>query len=226
MHIDLNIKNLQRKNTEVEQPAEKEMGLLDAVKTCLVEKYATFKGRATRVEYWNFVLFLQFLSGLLLAVIAIGLSSMNDIDNSPLAMAGIVLAVVVCFGLLCPSLAAATRRLHDTGKSGWWIFMGLIPYLGPLVVFILTLIGSEKHDNKYGSFAEYNVRWKVRDWIVLFVGILVLIVGVAMYVSAINEMVYSTEYNLEDYSYNYESDSSEYVDDDSCEVDTSTYEYY
>jgi len=87
-----------------------------AIFTCL-GKYADFRGRASRAEYWWFVLF-----GTLASVIA------KMIDKS-MMLYGILVLI-----LWLPSLAAATRRLHDTGRSGWWqllplTIIGLIPYI-------------------------------------------------------------------------------------------------
>lgn len=93
----------------------------DAVRTCLA-KYVTFSGRAIRPEYWYFVLF------------SIGLSLIVQISSrfveqisAPVAIgAPIVLSLL----LFLPSLAVSIRRLHDIGRSGWWVLIALLPVIG------------------------------------------------------------------------------------------------
>jgi uncharacterized membrane protein YhaH (DUF805 family) len=90
------------------------MTFQDAIRICF-SKYAEFGGRASRSEYWWFVLFVL-LAGTALSVI------------SP------KLAMVFYLATLLPSLAVATRRLHDTRRSGWWQLVALVPIVG---VFVL-----------------------------------------------------------------------------------------
>src|SRR5262245_59397397 len=107
------------------------MGFVEAVKTCLMQKYVDFKGRASRSEFWWFFLF-QIIVCIVAAVI------------HPL------LQVVVGLGLLLPSISAGVRRLHDTGRSGWWILLGLIPLVGLVLIVFLALPGTEG-SNDYGD---------------------------------------------------------------------------
>ena len=115
------------------------MTFSEAVKTCLVDKYATFSGRATRSEYWFLVLF-----GYLLAfiIVFVGMSV-----ESPELMIG--LSIVLGLILFIPSLSVCVRRLHDTGRSGWWYLLILIPYVGGIALFIIFCLKSD-NDNKYG----------------------------------------------------------------------------
>ncbi len=81
-------------------------------------KYADFSGTASREEYWWFFLFL--------------------VLGSLLAMAlSFTLSMLFSLATLVPSLAAATRRLHDTGRSGWWLLISLVPLLGSIVLLVL-----------------------------------------------------------------------------------------
>ena len=93
------------------------MTFSEVLKTCLVDKYATFSGRATRSEYWYVVLF-----GYLLALLIVLLGMMVD---SPELIIG--LSSVLSLILLVPGLAVCIRRLHDTGSSGRWYLIVLIP---------------------------------------------------------------------------------------------------
>ena len=109
------------------------------------DNYANFNGRARRKEYWMFTLF--FLLFALLAGFVIGILSAA---GETVAMIAIILAVVWYLAHLVPSLAVTVRRLHDTGKSGWFYLLAIIPYIGGLIIFIFTVIEGDKGDNKYG----------------------------------------------------------------------------
>ncbi|MEZ0308806.1 MAG: DUF805 domain-containing protein [Ramlibacter sp.] len=105
--------------------------LQKAVKTCF-NKYADFNGRAARPEFWWFVLFW-------VIVLAItGLVSKYFYGIAVLAM-------------LIPGLAVGSRRLHDTGKSGWFQLIGLIPFIGTLVMIYLMAQPGEPGANQYGE---------------------------------------------------------------------------
>ena len=109
------------------------------------DNYANFNGRARRKEYWMFTLF--FLLFALLVGFVIGILSAV---GETVAMIAIILAVVWYLAHLVPSLAVTVRRLHDTGKSGWFYLLAIIPYIGGLIIFIFTVIEGDKGDNKYG----------------------------------------------------------------------------
>jgi uncharacterized membrane protein YhaH (DUF805 family) len=107
------------------------MDFTEAVKTCLTQKYVEFNGRARRPEFWWFFLFQV---GVFLVAAAIH---------------KIIYALAV-LGLLLPGLGVAVRRLHDTGKSGWWVLLGLIPLIGLVLLYFLALPGAEGA-NEYGN---------------------------------------------------------------------------
>lgn len=105
------------------------------------KKYAVFSGRARRKEYWMFVLFnfiISFLVGLVLGVVGA--------PEAALVMSG--LYTLVAF---LPGLAAACRRLHDTGRSGWWILITLIPYIGFIIFLVFMCLDSQPGGNAYGD---------------------------------------------------------------------------
>lgn len=112
-----------------------------AVKTCLVDKYATFSGRASRSEFWWYSLF-PFLLYLLLFILL-------PFDNE--LFVWIYLFISILF--ILPNLAVTIRRFHDTGRSGWWILIQLIPYLGSIIFLVLLCLPSEAN-NKYGPKSE------------------------------------------------------------------------
>lgn len=110
----------------------------------VLKKYAVFDGRARRQEYWMFILF-NLLISFLLGFID-NLIGTYSIENNIGLLGGIyALAVMV------PGLAVLVRRLHDTGRSGWWFFIILIPVIGAITLFIFTLLDSNPDDNEYGA---------------------------------------------------------------------------
>jgi len=106
----------------------------------VLKQYADFSGRARRKEYWMFTLFnVIFLYGLLLTGAAL--------DSTVL----MILGGIYLFGVLIPSLAVGVRRMHDIGKSGWYILVNFIPLIGGIWFFILNITDSEAGPNKWGE---------------------------------------------------------------------------
>ena len=114
------------------------MKFTESVKT-VYSKYATFSGRATRSEYWWFVLFWY---AIILCAVLLGVAT--GIEKLTLALIGIFGAIS-----FIPIVALRVRILHDIGKSGWWIFLGLVPYIGGFILFLFSVIGSDG-ENEYG----------------------------------------------------------------------------
>ncbi len=112
------------------------MGFAEAVKT-VVGKYADFSGRARRSEYWfwTLALFIGYIVLVILAAVA-----------KPLAF----LAFIFYLAVLVPSLAVGARRLHDTGKSAWLLLLGLIPFVGGIVLLVFFVQDSAPGDNEHG----------------------------------------------------------------------------
>lgn len=109
----------------------------------VLKKYAVFSGRARRKEYWFFVLFNLIIS-LVLTFIDSALGTLNEETGYGL------LSGVYSLAVLIPSLAVAVRRLHDTGRTGWWLLIGLIPLIGLIVLLIFFVQDSKPGDNEYG----------------------------------------------------------------------------
>ena len=110
--------------------------------------YATFRGRSRRSEYWWIQLFLVITN---LAVAAIDLVLMNgDIDRFVANGGGGIVGLVWILVTIVPALAVLVRRLHDTGKSGWWALIGFVPLIGGIVLLVFALLDSEAGDNKFG----------------------------------------------------------------------------
>jgi len=115
-------------------------------------RYAAFQGRAKRKEYWSFVLFYwlaMLVAGVAGAGIDYAIGNFSG-DSGNRAIVAVIAFVLVLFGLLLPHLAVLVRRLHDVGLSGWLVLLNLIPYIGGIVVLVLTLLPSEANENKHG----------------------------------------------------------------------------
>jgi len=107
----------------------------------VMKKYAVFRGRARRTEYWMFTLFN--------VVISVCLGALPFM----LGPAGVVLAFIAPFyavGVLIPSIAVSVRRLHDSSNSGWLLLLAFIPLLGLIALLVLFALPSDSGDNKYG----------------------------------------------------------------------------
>ena len=111
------------------------MGFADAVKS-VFNQYAGFSGRARRSEYWWFTLFTMLAS-----VVA---SIVDAVVGFPVGTIALLLAI------LLPSLAVSVRRLHDTGRSGWWLLIGLIPLVGFIILIVFYVQDSQPGTNAHG----------------------------------------------------------------------------
>jgi len=109
----------------------------------VLRKYFVFSGRARRKEYWMFFLF-NLLATIVLVFIdsAIGMySAENGIG---------LLSGLYSLAVLIPSISVGVRRLHDTGKSGWWMLIALVPFIGSIVLLVFFVLDSDPGSNQYG----------------------------------------------------------------------------
>lgn len=123
-----------------------------------LRKYADFTGRARRMELWLFWLLLigiQIVFSILIGLVAGPTAAVADptdpfaVLNGPAkALYGVFFLMMLA--LLIPSLAVSIRRLHDTNRTGWWLLLGLVPFLGALVLLIFYLLDGTPGPNKYG----------------------------------------------------------------------------
>ena len=103
-----------------------------------VSKYVNFEGRASRSEYWWFVFYV-----LLVNIVTIGL----DIAFGTIGIAYTLANAALFF----PHLSVGVRRLHDTGRSGRWLLIGLIPFLGAIILIVFFVMKGEVQPNQYGN---------------------------------------------------------------------------
>ncbi|MFZ0484890.1 MAG: DUF805 domain-containing protein [Desulfobacterales bacterium] len=104
----------------------------------VLKKYAVFSGRARRKEYWLFVLFNL--------IITFVLGFVEELAGGP----GVV-GMLYSLAVLIPGIAVSVRRLHDTSRSGWWLFIGLIPLIGAFVLLVFVIQDGKPGQNQYGA---------------------------------------------------------------------------
>jgi len=103
----------------------------------VLTQYFDFEGRSSRREFWMFVLF-NFLISFAVGFVA-------GLARFPLLASFYPLLVLI------PSLAVAVRRLHDLGKSGWWLLIALIPFVGAILLLVLYASKGQPAANQFGE---------------------------------------------------------------------------
>jgi len=102
----------------------------------VLKNYVNFTGRARRKEYWMFALFS--------AIISIVLMLIEYLIGLPQSLSSLYSLAV-----LLPGLGVGVRRLHDTGRSGWWLLLALVPFIGAIVLIVFFCLDSTP-GNDYG----------------------------------------------------------------------------
>ena len=103
----------------------------------VLKKYAYFSGRARRREYWMFAL-VSFVISCVLAALGTMFKPFS------------ILPILYTLAVLIPSLAVGWRRLHDTGRSGWWVLVALVPVIGAIVLLVFMCLDSQPGDYQWG----------------------------------------------------------------------------
>ena|SRR5947207_1584604 len=98
-----------------------------------LRSYAVFRGRSRRLEFWTFIIVNTVIS-----------TALANLVKSPVPYTLCSLALIV------PTLAVAARRLHDTGRSAWWLLIGVLPFIGQLVLVLFFALRSDEGDNRFG----------------------------------------------------------------------------
>ena len=117
-----------------------------------LKNYANFSGRARRKEYWLFTLY-----NIIIFVALVFLGAMVGFPGG--AEGVFVFVAFYMVGVLIPALAVSVRRLHDTGRSGWWLLLYFVPF-GAIVVLVFLVQDSNPASNKFGK----NPKRSVRKW--------------------------------------------------------------
>jgi uncharacterized membrane protein YhaH (DUF805 family) len=110
----------------------------------VLRQYADFEGRARRTEYWMFVLF-NILFSFVVSIVAVTIMLITGKTSI------VFLSYLYTFAVMIPSLAVLVRRLHDTGRSAWFLFVSFIPFVGSIWLFVLLITEGTPGKNRYGD---------------------------------------------------------------------------
>ena len=119
------------------------------------QNYVNFKGRAQRAEYGWWILFV-IVTSIALVVVDIAVFGAEEADPTPLSNA-------FSLATFIPGLSVGVRRLHDIGKSGWWILIGLIPLIGFIVLIVWFVRDSDRGTNRFGLSPKYGSEMAMFD---------------------------------------------------------------
>ena len=133
------------------------MDFTNSIKSCL-QKYATFTGRASRTEFWYFILFYYLVTGITYLIYKSYINSSTTYDLDFLIF---ILGISVV-SLAIPYLAVTARRLHDINKSGWWQLIGYIYYINIIGIIVLIFWWVSEGDKKNNRFGKSIYKKKKR----------------------------------------------------------------
>tara|TARA_B100002019_G_scaffold274978_1_gene272426 strand:- start:196 stop:570 length:375 start_codon:yes stop_codon:yes gene_type:complete len=122
------------------------MDFQTSIKTCF-NKYAVFSGRASRSEFWFFVLF-GFLGGIISSIIDVMILGYPFEEVGPINL-------IFTIALMIPSISVAARRLHDINKSGWWQLLW-ITIIGGILLIIWYATDGERKKNRFGPPVKFK----------------------------------------------------------------------
>lgn len=115
-----------------------------------LRRYADFSGRSRRKEYWMFQLLLLLVYVPLIVLMGIGMAMGTRDHPSALFFLALVVLALVGLAAIIPCLAVQVRRFHDQDKSGWFVLLGFIPYVGSLIVLVFMCLRGTPGVNRFG----------------------------------------------------------------------------
>ncbi len=115
-----------------------------------LKRYADFNGRSRRKEYWMFTLLTFIVYMVLYALMIMGTDFQNG-GLSGLGMLAAGLLGIFGLGVLVPSIAVTVRRFHDQDKSGWFVLLAFIPFLGGLILLVFMCLEGTRGSNRFGD---------------------------------------------------------------------------
>ena len=126
------------------------MSFKEAIYICLKQKYSTISGRASRAEYWWFTLFMYLVNIVLYTLSVVMMFYLHRGSGAQMFGALLVsgLMSIISILLVVPSICVGIRRLHDIGRSGWWILLSFVPIVR-FVILVFTLMPSQPTANEY-----------------------------------------------------------------------------
>jgi uncharacterized membrane protein YhaH (DUF805 family) len=117
------------------------------------KKYVQFSGRATRSEFWTFTLGNLVIS-IVISILGMILAQISD----SLTIISSLLSVLFSLATLLPGISVLVRRLHDTGRSGWWYWIALVPLAGPIILLVFLCTDSKEGENQFGPNPKKAVK--------------------------------------------------------------------
>ena len=121
------------------------------------QNFANCQGRSRRSEYWYFHLgtsLIVFFFYVIIGIFALNIRSSNSFLINVLVIFTIIFYIVLLI-MLIPSISVTVRRLHDTGRSGLYYFIILIPLAGPFILLYFCCLDSDEGPNMYGASPKY-----------------------------------------------------------------------
>ena len=116
---------------------------MNLVLQCITSKYVDFSTRASRKEFWLFILFYLVAYSILMTIdFSMGWATLETGYG--------ILTGIFALATFVPYLAVGVRRLHDTNRVGWWWFIGLIPLVGAIWLIVLWCLKSDEGENRFG----------------------------------------------------------------------------
>jgi uncharacterized membrane protein YhaH (DUF805 family) len=114
-----------------------------------LKRYADFSGRSRRKEYWMFALG-YILVAIALAIVGVMLGGFPSGEPSGSASAVMILLGLLVVALIIPSIAVQVRRFHDQDKSGWFVLINFVPYVGGIIVLVFMCLDGTRGPNRFG----------------------------------------------------------------------------
>lgn len=108
----------------------------------VLKKYAVFRGRARRMEYWMFFL--------INTIIALGFCMVEGVVGIATKSDQGILTMLYILSIMLPGIAVGVRRLHDIGRSGWWLLISVVPIIGGIILLVYMIQDSQPSGNQYG----------------------------------------------------------------------------
>ncbi|WDS37328.1 DUF805 domain-containing protein [Pseudoxanthomonas sp.] len=117
-----------------------------------LKRYADFSGRSRRKEYWMFLLFYMVALLATVMVMVLGAALVSPAERpGALSYVGFALMMLLILALLLPSLAVQVRRFHDMDKSGWFVLINFVPYVGGFIVMVMMMMEGTPGPNRFGQ---------------------------------------------------------------------------
>ena len=125
--------------------------MIDWYRKVVFDNYSNFSGRASRSEYWYFM-----LCNFLVIVLTIALGVICTAAFGEIGVVFTIIYFIYALAMLIPNIAVLVRRLHDVNKSGWFYFVALIPVIGSFWLLFLLFTAGDEGENDYGSDPKQN----------------------------------------------------------------------